>query len=1116
MAGTPDITQVKASYICQSVHSTGVGESKLNALECIEVDAIAEGSIAEIAPTQDIYRWDPASLAAPGATVVIPLGQALGTPGRWVLVAGTTPTSAYYQYINGIPLSSTLIPSSGIPVAAIQQSTLTFKNGDITDNGVNPTGFTQLTLHNQQVWFTDILGATVAENKRARIRFVASDITPANVPVDVKDEPATDTTVVTIYRSLAASAPWSAVLALGNVSGGNDAIMDGASHFQLTDSSVMDVASGCSIDLTTVAQITPGTNQGVFAATSNPTSDTGGSVLVKKNPAAGMAGDAEILGGTTSGGVAGAGILVGGGLSTAGGAVTVTSGAGSATVVGGNVTISLPSTPFGTAKGPGDFSVQMGACNDATTARGSIQMQAANNTAGATQVGSLLTLSPGSPAGATLAGGAAVLRAGDGTALGGQLTLSGGRSTANTAGTLYIVGATAARAGYTQMYQPLSPVALASDPASLGSAGQLYAKTVSGADHLFWETQGGTVYQITPPGASPVPWISMPDCNTVNSINGFYNRTDSTISANDGTLTFSIAPSGVSYQIYSYTYPYTKSGTETKTWTDTEGQWWFYYDSAGVLQSTNSSTTVQTVLTNGAALVAQIYWDATNKVIVHNADERHGFMNTPTHIWAHETIGALWVSGGALVGFTIGNGNTDTHAQFACQDVIIRDEDIRMSISDGVPQDLSPVLKAPVYYLSGAGVWRKKTADDYPFVQSGALGMSAGVPVVIYTGADGRVAYNRLSGGVWSLAQVANNGYVLAHIYATTSWTEPVVAIAGQAVYTTIPSAQAGAAAELLALADLIKIFGPEAVPLASVIIQTADSYGNTPKARVVMVSTTANYYDWRGNKYKGGAGTNTQPLPIGTNGQVLQNVGGTVWQPQDYFETTTGGGGLAHTSGFLRAGPVDSIITAKLAAASSVPLFSTYDGGGYTAIQVGSAAANGVYEIANNVATSGRHLIQVNSVAVLAVNGSGIFAYQPLDMAAQKITSLGAPSATTDAVQLQNIYKQPAANIALGSGVTINDWSPTDIATLTHLICTGGPSAITITGIDSTGLLIRNKIFYMAASAVNVTFNYNDAGSAANNRIYTTTGGAVTVSATNFVFLFYDTIVNKWRLRSV
>jgi len=206
MAGTTEITQVKASFICQSVRSTGVGESRLNALECVGVDSIAEGAIAEMASTHDMYRWDSASIAAPGASVVIPLGQSLGTPGRWVLVAGTTPTSAYYQYMQGVPLASTLTPVSGAAVAAVQQNTLRIKNGNITDGGVYPIGYTQLTLHNQQVFYTDVDGSTVAENQRARLRFVASD-SASSTPVHVADEATTDSTVVTIYSATAADLP---------------------------------------------------------------------------------------------------------------------------------------------------------------------------------------------------------------------------------------------------------------------------------------------------------------------------------------------------------------------------------------------------------------------------------------------------------------------------------------------------------------------------------------------------------------------------------------------------------------------------------------------------------------------------------------------------------------------------------------------------------------------------------------------------------------------------------------------------------------------------------------------------------------------------------------------
>ena len=48
MAGTHNITQTRPSYICQSITSTGPGESALNALETISVASIAEDAIATV------------------------------------------------------------------------------------------------------------------------------------------------------------------------------------------------------------------------------------------------------------------------------------------------------------------------------------------------------------------------------------------------------------------------------------------------------------------------------------------------------------------------------------------------------------------------------------------------------------------------------------------------------------------------------------------------------------------------------------------------------------------------------------------------------------------------------------------------------------------------------------------------------------------------------------------------------------------------------------------------------------------------------------------------------------------------------------------------------------
>ena len=142
MSGTTDVTQQVLSFVVQTIGSTGLGESPLNALETIEVDSIADNDLARVESLDATYRWYPQSFAAPAIpNVVIPLGQLPAIPGRWILVAsGIGPLPAYYQFVESLPLLPTLIPEYGPVTAVPQQGTIQFQNGDLSNSGASPGG----------------------------------------------------------------------------------------------------------------------------------------------------------------------------------------------------------------------------------------------------------------------------------------------------------------------------------------------------------------------------------------------------------------------------------------------------------------------------------------------------------------------------------------------------------------------------------------------------------------------------------------------------------------------------------------------------------------------------------------------------------------------------------------------------------------------------------------------------------------------------------------------------------------------------------------------------------------------------------------------------------------
>ena len=305
---------------------------------------------------------------------------------------------------------------------------------------------------------------------------------------------------------------------------------------------------------------------------------------------------------------------------------------------------------------------------------------------------------------------------------------------------------------------------------------------------------------------------------------GFPNRTDSSLSWSDSSPDRTLTVSG-SFDIYYQGNKFTKTASETVQISADEGMHYIYYDENGVLQEKKEADISDLgtfILSN--CLVSFVYWDATNSKAIYVSDERHGIqMDGKTHAYLHLTIGTKWLSGLALSGFSIdGDGSSDSHAQFGFSSGSICDEDIHFSIS----ADTSPA-SIPVFYYS-SGNWRMDSATDFPVKRYGTS----------------RLAWNDVS-GTGSQTEVSNGDFVLSHIFATNDISHPVIAVQGQAVYTTRGTARTGANEEINNLVSMGLPF-EEFTPLGTVIFQTKDTYTNTVKARIRSTDTGADYVDFR------------------------------------------------------------------------------------------------------------------------------------------------------------------------------------------------------------------------------------------------------------------------------
>lgn len=371
--------------------------------------------------------------------------------------------------------------------------------------------------------------------------------------------------------------------------------------------------------------------------------------------------------------------------------------------------------------------------------------------------------------------------------------------------------------------------------------------------------------------------------------NGFVDRTDSAISFTSGTRTFQIAPTGVSFDYFHNATRYTVSSADTVQIADAEGLHYIYYNGPTL----SVTTTFTEAIITDYAFVCAIYWDATNSQAVFIGDERHGStMDSMTHVYNHRTFGARYGEGLTIGNMDVdGSGNDASAAQMSVSDGVIWDEDIEVIITDGSPQELSLIAQIPMFYRSGAsGAWRKIAATGYPVTTAGT----------------GMAAWNEYTGATWQLTEAGNNNYVLSHLYATADIENPIIGIVGQAVYSTVGDARAGADVEIASLAmDQVGSLTPEFVPIATVIFQTASAYSNAVKSRVRSTESGDDYVDWRTQRGGvGGVAGNFEPA-LGNpaaDGYVLSSTaaGARSWVAQ------AGGGAAAPYCHLTKSGTQD------------------------------------------------------------------------------------------------------------------------------------------------------------------------------------------------------------------
>jgi len=327
-----------------------------------------------------------------------------------------------------------------------------------------------------------------------------------------------------------------------------------------------------------------------------------------------------------------------------------------------------------------------------------------------------------------------------------------------------------------------------------------------------------TLNDVVKYGASGPEWVTGLDYEVTNATKepiGHTNRSQSTISFNNSTRVFTIAPVSGTYEVWCSGVKYALT-TQTVTLPNTTGLYYISF-TAGVLGYATTYFVWDT-----QTPTAYVYWNATTGKAEFFADERHGVtLDWATHEYLHRTRGASLANGFGLSGYTTtGTGASDADAQAGLAGGTFFDEDLEVQVvASATPtantweQNLAFPMQVPVFWLSGTS-WQADTATTFPLKQGAGAA---------------RAQYNLLTGSTWSAAEAGNSDYVVSWIVATNNLNNPVIAILGQASYGSLNAAR-NVTWEELTLTNF-PIF--EFRPLHKLIFQTATSYANAPSARL-------------------------------------------------------------------------------------------------------------------------------------------------------------------------------------------------------------------------------------------------------------------------------------------
>jgi hypothetical protein len=309
-------------------------------------------------------------------------------------------------------------------------------------------------------------------------------------------------------------------------------------------------------------------------------------------------------------------------------------------------------------------------------------------------------------------------------------------------------------------------------------------------------------------------------------VTGFADRTSSTITFNNLTRTLSLSPVGANFSVYFRGKEFIISATKNLTLTNSNGGRYIGYNyNTGNLEDLGANPVFANTI-----MVAYVWWSISDATAIIFADERHSVARDTTwHKLQHETIGAIWKSGGDAT-YTVNNTNT---VQIGFNGpIVLVDEDIEHSIIDGSTgtpyvQTITNAANLPILYLSGT-TYRQVSATTIPWYPSVT-----------------RAYYNPISAGNGSLATAsANDMYICYWVVLTNDSVYPLKLVMGRGAYTTYGDAET----------ENFEAYGlpmPEIAPMYKIILKTSDTYTqNTARVSIVGFRELVGKQNSRSNSF--------------------------------------------------------------------------------------------------------------------------------------------------------------------------------------------------------------------------------------------------------------------------